>query len=77
MVNDLILFYSKNNEKMNVTFKNGCSFITDKVSEIALCSKADLHFDGAIQFSQLKKMKGCLSESFAMILNASIWWLNR
>ena len=69
MVNDLILFCSKSNEEMNVTFKNGYAFITDMLSEIAVCSKADLHFDGAIQFSQLKKMKGCLSENFAMILN--------
>ena len=69
MVNDLILFCSKSNEEMNVKFKNGYAFITDTLSEIAVCSKADLHLDGAIQFSQLKKMKGCLSENFAMILN--------
>ena len=68
MIEDLILFQNKKNEVMTVNFKNGCAFITDVLSEISVCSKTEMHFNGGIEFRQLKKMKGVFKENFAMIL---------
>lgn len=68
MIENLILFQNKQNEGMPVNFKNGYAFITDVLSKISVCSKTEMHFNGGIEFKQLKKMKGVFKEKFAMIL---------